>query len=327
MAMISKSIANRNLALETVRLTEIAAIAAAQFMGGGDEKAADQAAVEALHKALSGLAFDGTIRIGEGSSDEVDKLYVGEKIGLGDGPKMDVAVVALEGKSIVARGGLNAMTVLAMAEDGGFLTVPNIYMDKIAIGPGYAEGIVDIDREPAENLAALAEAKGVPVSDLVVCMLDRPRHGEMIAKIRDAGARIRLILDGDVTGVIAATLPEANVDMFLGIGAAPQGILAAAALRGVGGQMQGRLVFRNNDDRAAANAVGIVDNDRKYTADEMASGNVTFAATGVTHSAMLEGVRQVPGGATTHSMVWRSLTGTLRFVEGHHNFSRWPENL
>jgi fructose-1,6-bisphosphatase II / sedoheptulose-1,7-bisphosphatase len=323
--MISKTIANRNLALETVRLTEIAAIAAAQFMGGGDEKAADQAAVKAIHKALNGLDFDGTIRIGEGSPDETDKLFVGEKVGTGEGPKMDVAVVALEGKSIVARGGLNAITVIAMADDGGLLTVPNIYMDKIAVGPGLPEGIIDLDKEPGENLQALAEAKGVAVSDLVVCMLDRPRHGEMIAKIRDAGARIRLILDGDVIGVIATSQAEAGVDMYLGIGAAPQGVLAAAALRGVEGQMQGRLVFRNNDDRAAARELGIEDPEQKYSAGEMASGNVTFAATGVTHSAMLEGVRQIPGGCSTHSMVWRSMTGTLRFIQGHHTFDRWPD--
>ena len=324
--MINKTIANRNLALETVRLTEIAAIAAAQFMGGGDEKAADQAAVEATHKALCGLTFDGTNRIGEGSPDEVEKLYVGEKVGTGEGPKMDVAVVALEGKSIVARGGPNAITVIAMAEDGGFLTVPNIYMDKIAVGPGLPDGIVDLDREPGENLKVLSDAKGVPVSDLVVCMLDRPRHGKMIAKIREAGARIRLILDGDVIGVIATSQPEAGVDMFMGIGAAPQGVLAAAALRGVNGQMQGRLVIRNNGDQTAARALGIEDFGAKYSAEEMASGNVTFAATGVTHSAMLEGVRQFPGGAITQSMVWRSLTGTLRFVEGHHYFDRSPGN-
>ncbi len=324
--MINKTIANRNLALETVRLTEIAAIAASQFMGGGDEKAADMAAVEAIHKALSGLDFDGTIRIGEGAPGEADKLFVGEKVGSGEGPKMDVAVVALEGKSIVARGGPNAITLIAMADDGGFLTVPNISMDKIAVGQGLLDGIIDLDREPGENLQALAEAKGVAVSDLVVCMLDRPRHGEMIAKIREAGARIRLILDGDVIGVIATCQPEAGVDMFLGIGAAPQGVLAAAALRGVKGQMQGRLVFRNNDDRAAASALGMEDPERKYTAEEMASGNVTFAATGVTHSAMLEGVRQIPGGVITHSMVWRSMTGTLRFIQGHHTFARWPDN-
>ncbi len=325
--MSEDSNADRNIALESVRVTEAAALAASRFMGGGDEQKADQAAVSAMHKALSGLAFDGTIRIGEGTNDETDKLFVGEKVGTGEGPKMDIALVALEGKSVVARGGPNAMTVIAMAEDGGFLTVPNIYMDKIAVGPGLPEGVVDLDREPAENLSALAEAKEVAVSDLVVCMLDRPRHGEQIAKIREAGARLRLIQDGDVSGVIAATQPEAAVDIFLGIGGAPQGVLAAAALRGVGGQMQGRLVFRNNDDKAGARNLGIEDLERKYSADEMASGNVTFAATGITYSTMLNGVRHITGGAITHSMVWRSKTGTLRFIRGHHDFLRWPAKL
>ncbi len=319
--------ADRNIALESVRVTEVVAIAASRFMGGGDEQKADQAAVNAMHKALAGLDCDGTIRIGEGAEGECDKLYVGEKVGTGEGPKMDIAVVALEGKSVVARGGPNAMTVIAMAEDGGFLTVPNIYMDKIAVGPGLPEGVIDLDREPSENLSALAEAKGVKVSDLVVCMLDRPRHGEQIAKIRETGARMRLIQDGDVSGVIAATQAEAAVDVFMGIGGAPQGVLAAAALRGIGGQMEGRLVFRNNDDKADAGAVGIEDFERKYSAEEMASGNVTFAATGITYSSMLDGVRDVSGGCVTHSMVWRSKTGTLRFITGHHNFVRWPAKL
>ena len=313
---------DRNIALESVRVTEVVAIAASQFMGGGDEQSADQAAAAAMHDALGKLVIDGTICIGEGTPDETDKLFSGEKIGTGDGPKMDIALVALEGKSVVARGGPNAMTVIAMAEDGGFLNVPNIYMDKIAVGPGLPEGVVDLDRRPSENLQALSEAKGVPVSDLVVCMLDRPRHGKLIAKVRDAGARMRLILDGDVSGVISASQVGAGVDLFLGIGGAPQGVLAAAALRGVGGQMQGRLIYRNKNDKVEAGKAGIEDFDRKYSAEEMASGNVTFAATGITYSAMLEGVRLFPGGAITHSMVWRSVTGTLRYVEGHHNFTR-----
>lgn len=321
---MSDAAADRNLALESVRVTEAAAIAASRFMGGGDEKAADQAAVDAMHKALQKLALKGTVRIGEGTEGEADKLYVGERLGTGDGPKVDVALVALEGTTIVARGGPNALSVIAMAEDGGFLTVPSIYMDKIAVGPGLPDGIVDLDNEPADNLGALADAKGVSVGDLVVCMLDRPRHAELVSKVREAGARIRLIQDGDVSGVIAATQPEAGVDIFLGIGGAPQGVLAAAALRGVGGQMQGRLVFRNNDQRAEAQRLGIENLERKYTAQEMASGNVTFAATGITYSAMLEGVRHVAGGAITHSMVLRSMTGTLRFIEGHHDFNRFP---
>ena len=320
--MAKDVVSDRNLALESVRVTESAALAAYNFMGGGDEKAVDQAAVSAMHRTLNLLALDGTVRIGEGAEGEAEKLYVGETLGTGDGPKVDIALVALEGTTIVARGGPNALAVIAMAEDGGFLTVPNIYMDKIAVGPGLPDGIVDLDNEPADNLAALADAKGTKVKDLVVCMLDRPRHAELIAKIRETGARIRLIQDGDVSGVIAATQPEAGVDIFLGIGGAPQGVLAAAALRGVGGQMQGRLVFRNNDQRTEAQRLGIEDLERKYATEDMASGNVTFAATGVTYSDMLEGVRHVPGGAITHSMVLRSTTGTLRFIEGHHDFIR-----
>ena len=320
--MAKDLVSDRNLALESVRVTESAALAAYNFMGGGDEKAVDQAAVSAMHRTLNLLALDGTVRIGEGAEGEAEKLYVGETLGTGDGPKVDIALVALEGTTIVARGGPNALAVIAMAEDGGFLTVPNIYMDKIAVGPGLPDGIVDLDNEPADNLAALADAKGTKVTDLVVCMLDRPRHAELIAKIRETGARIRLIQDGDVSGVIAATQPEAGVDIFLGIGGAPQGVLAAAALRGVGGQMQGRLVFRNNDQRTEAQRLGIEDLERKYATEDMASGNVTFAATGVTYSDMLEGVRHVPGGAITHSMVLRSTTGTLRFIEGHHDFIR-----
>ena len=320
--MAKDVVSDRNLALESVRVTESAALAAYNFMGGGDEKAVDQAAVSAMHRTLNRLALDGTVRIGEGAEGEAEKLYVGETLGTGDGPKVDIALVALEGTTIVARGGPNALAVIAIAEDGGFLTVPNIYMDKIAVGPGLPDGIVDLDNEPADNLAALADAKGTKVTDLVVCMLDRPRHAELIAKIRETGARIRLIQDGDVSGVIAATQPEAGVDIFLGIGGAPQGVLAAAALRGVGGQMQGRLVFRNNDQRTEAQRLGIEDLERKYATEDMASGNVTFGATGVTYSDMLEGVRHVPGGAITHSMVLRSTTGTLRFIEGHHDFIR-----
>ena len=320
--MAKDVVSDRNLALESVRVTESAALAAYNFMGGGDEKAVDQAAVSAMHRTLNRLALDGTVRIGEGAEGEAEKLYVGETLGTGDGPKVDIALVALEGTTIVARGGPNALAVIAMAEDGGFLTVPNIYMDKIAVGPGLPDGIVDLDNEPADNLAALVDAKGTKVTDLVVCMLDRPRHAELIAKIRETGARIRLIQDGDVSGVIAATQPEAGVDIFLGIGGAPQGVLAAAALRGVGGQMQGRLVFRNNDQRTEAQRLGIEDLGHKYATEDMASGNVTFAATGVTYSDMLEGVRHVPGGAITHSMVLRSTTGTLRFIEGHHDFIR-----
>jgi fructose-1,6-bisphosphatase II / sedoheptulose-1,7-bisphosphatase len=313
---------DRNLALEAVRVTEAAALAASRLMGRGDEKAADEAAARAMHNALRSLAIDGTVRIGEGAKDEAGKLYVGEKVGTGLGPKVDVALRPLEGISIIARGGHNALSVIAMAEDGGFLAVPGIYMDKIAVGGGLPDGIVDLDQEPAKNLKALAKARGVAVGDLVVCILDRPRHAQLIAKVREAGARIRLILDGDVSGAVATTRPDSGVDIYMGIGGAPQGVLAAAALACAGGQMQGRLVFRSDADRAAARAAGIDEPERKYTVADMASGNVTFAATGVTGGPLLQGVRRSNHGLVTHSLVMRSKTGTLRYVEAHHDFSR-----
>lgn len=320
--MGKQSTTDRSLTLEAVRVTEAAAIAASRHMGGGDEKAADQAAVEATGDTLSGLMIDGTVRIGEGLEGDVPRLYVGEKVGNGDGPKTDIAIVPLEGKSIVARGGPNALSVFALTEDGGFLSVPDIYMDKIAVGPGLPDNVVDLDAAVAENLASVAKAKDIAVADLVVCTLDRPRHGQLISEIREAGARIRLILDGDVAGAIAVARPSSGVDIYMGIGGAPQGVLAAAGLRGVGGQMQGRLVLRNADERALAATAGIEDAERKYEINDMAAGNVTFAATGVTYGAMLEGVRTVAGGAVTQSMVVRSKTGTLRYIEGHHDFTR-----
>lgn len=320
--MIAKLNPDRNLSLEAVRATEAAAIAAARFMGGGDERAADQAAVAAMHQALNTFRFDGTVRIGDGADGDAGQLYVGEKVGTGDGLKVDVALVALEGKSIVARGGYNALSVLATAEDGGFLTVPDIYMEKIAFGADVPAEAIDLDNDPADNLKAVAEAKGVEISDLLVCLLDRPRHGELIAKVRAAGARVRLILDGDVSGVIASGMPSSAVDVYLGIGGAQQGVLAAAALRCFGAHVQARLVIRGGDDAEKAKAAGIPDPDRKYTAEDMARGNVTFAATGVTEGPMLNGVDLYPGGAVTHSMVMRSRTGTFRFIEGHHDFAR-----
>jgi len=313
---------DRNLSLEAVRATEAAAIAAARFMGGGDEEAADQAAVAAMHQALNTFSIDGTVRIGDGADGDAGQLYVGEKVGLGDGIKADIALVALEGKSIVARGGYNALSVLATAEDGGFLTVPDIYMEKIAVGPQVPADAIDLDKEPAENLAAVAKAMDVEVKDLLVCLLDRPRHNDLIAKVRATGARVRLILDGDVSGVIAAGMPSSTVDVYMGIGGAQQGVLAAAALRCFGAHMQARLVIRSPDDAEKAKAAEIPDPDRKYRASEMARGNVTFAATGVSEGPMLNGVELFPDGAITHSMVMRSRTGTFRFIEGHHDFSR-----
>lgn len=311
----------RNLALEAVRVTEAAALAASTLMGRGDEKAADQAAVNAMRSALNGLAIDGTVVIGEGERDEAPMLYIGEKVG-GGGPKIDIALDPLEGTTLTAKGGPNAMAVMAMAEAGGFLNAPDTYMDKIAVGGGLPEGVVDLDAEPSENLKELAKAKGKKVEDLVVCILDRPRHSEVIGKVRDAGARIMLIGDGDVSGVMATSSAESGVDLYLGSGGAPEGVLAAAALRCIGGQMQGRLLFRNDQERERGHKWGITDFDRKYGLLDLASGNVMFAATGVTDGSLLRGVRRDQNGASTQSIVMRSVTGTVRIVSAEHNFNR-----
>jgi len=313
---------DRNLALEVVRVTEAAALSASLWMGRGDEKAADQAAVDAMRRALNSLSIDGTVVIGEGERDEAPMLYIGEKVGSGSGPKIDIALDPLEGTTITATGGPNALAVIAMAEAGGFLNAPDTYMDKIAVGPGLPDGIVDLDRDPAENLRELARAKRAEPSDLVVCILDRPRHAELIAKIREAGARIMLISDGDVSGIIATARPGSGVDMYIGSGGAPEGVLAAAALRCIGGQMQGRLLFRNDDERGRAKRMGITDLNRKYSMLDLAHGDVMFAATGVTSGTMLKGVRRYVGGAVTHSMVMRSKSGTVRVIEAEHNFTR-----
>ena len=316
------STAGRNLALEAVRVTEAAALAASRLMGRGDDQAADRAAVDAMHDALKMLAITGTIRIGEGGEGDSPKLYVGETVGTGDGPRVDVAAMPLEGSTIIAKGEPNALSVIAIAEGGGFLNIPDIYMEKIAIGGGLPEDVVDLEEEPPKNLRELARAKGVDVGDLVVCILDRPRHTDLIAKTRDAGARIMLIRDGDVAGVIATTQPESGVDIYMGIGGAPQGVLAAAALGCVGGQMHGRLVLRNDEEKKQADKCGITDFDKKYGVPDMARGDITFAATGVTSGAMLAGVRRHRGIAVTQSMVMRSRTGTLRYIEAHHLLGR-----
>jgi fructose-1,6-bisphosphatase II / sedoheptulose-1,7-bisphosphatase len=307
-----------------VRVTEAAALAASKLMGRGDEKKADQAAVDAMRTTLNSLAIDGTVVIGEGERDEAPMLYIGEKVGLSQpgAPKIDIALDPLEGTTITAKGLPNALAVIAMAEHGGFLNAPDVYMDKIAVGGGLPEGIVDLDKTPAQNLSDLAKAKKADVADLVVCILDRPRHAELIAKVREAGARIMLIGDGDVSGVIATSDPETGIDIYMGSGGAPEGVLAAAALRCIGGQMQGRLLFRNDDERGRAQRLGIKDLNRKYGLLDMAHGDVMFAATGVTNGSMLKGVRRFPGGAFTHSVVMRSKTGTVRRVEADHDFTR-----
>ena len=310
---------DRNLAMEVARVTEAAALAASRLMGRGDEKAADQAAVDHMRRALNALPIDGTVVIGEGERDEAPMLYIGEKVGQG-GIKVDIALDPLEGTTITAKGAPNALAVIAMAEAGGFLNAPDVYMDKIAVGGGLPAGLVDLDASPAENLKALAKAKDVEVADIVACILDRPRHAELIAKVREAGARIMLISDGDVSGVIATANPDSGVDIYMGSGGAPEGVLAAAALRCIGGQIQGRLLFRNDDERGRAKRMGITDFNKKYSTTELAKGDVMFAATGVTDGSMLKGVRRFHGGASTHSIVMRSKTGTVRTIEAKHNY-------
>jgi fructose-1,6-bisphosphatase II / sedoheptulose-1,7-bisphosphatase len=312
---------DRNLALEAVRVTEAAALAASRLMGQGDEKGADQAAVDAMRRALNNLEIEGTVVIGEGERDEAPMLFIGEEVGRG-GPKIDIALDPLEGTTLTAKGGPNALAVMAMANAGGFLNAPDVYMDKIAVGGGLPDGVVDMDNTVAENLSSLAKAKGLAVSDLVTCVLDRPRHEKLISDVREAGARIMLISDGDVSGVIATSQPDSGVDIYIGSGGAPEGVLAAAALRCIGGQMQGRLIFRNDDERGRAHRLGITDLDRKYGLLDLASGDVMFAATGVTTGTMLRGIRRFKGGAYTHSIIMRSKTGTVRTIEAKHDFTR-----
>ena len=314
-------IMDRNFALEAVRVTEAAALASSHWTGRGEEKAADQAAVNAMREALNGLGIDGTVVIGEGERDKAPMLYIGERVGNGQGPKIDIALDPLEGTTLCATAGPNSLAVVAMADHGGFLNAPDVYMDKIAVGGGLPEGVIDLDASVAQNLKNLALAKKKDISDLSVMILSRSRHEEKIAKLREAGARVHLIPDGDVAGVIATATPVTAIDMYLGIGGAPEGVLAAAALRCIGGQMQGRLLFEGEDEQQArAKRMGITDFTRKYTLTDMASGNVMFAATGVTDGSMLKGVKRWQGGASTHSIVMRSATGTVRFIEAMHNF-------
>lgn len=314
---------DRNFAMEAVRVTEAAAIESFKWIGKGDEKAADQAAVNAMRRALNTLSIDGTVVIGEGERDKAPMLYIGEKVGSGQGPEIDIALDPLEGTTICATGGPNSLAVIAMAEKNGFLHAPDVYMDKIAVGGGLPKGVVDLDNSPEKNLKNLAKARHCEVSDLLVCILQRERHEELIAKTREAGARIQLIGDGDVAGVIATANPvETGIDMYVGIGGAPEGVLAAAALRCVGGQMQGRLIFNDSEQRERAKRMGVTDLSRKYNLEEMAKGNVMFAATGVTGGSMLEGVKRFPGGASTHSVVMRSSTGTIRYIKAEHHFDK-----
>jgi len=313
---------DRNLALEAVRVTEAAALAASRLVGRGDEKAADAAAVDAMRAALNSLQINGTVVIGEGERDEAPMLYIGEKVGAG-GPDIDIALDPLEGTTITAKGGHNAMAVIAMTDKGGFLNAPDTYMEKIAAGPQVPADALDLDAPIDDILQKIAKAKGARVDELLVCVLDRPRHEQIIRDVRAAGARITLIQDGDVSAVMATADPASGIDLYVGTGGAPEGVLAAAALQCTGGSMLGRLIFRNDEEVARAERWGISDFNKIYTTDELAKpGNVMFAATGVTDGTMLKGVRRNPGGAVTHSLVMRSKSGTARRIEAFHNFSR-----
>ena len=310
---------SRMLTLEIARVTEAAAVAAAKLRGRGDEKAADQTAVDAMRSELNRLPIRGRIVIGEGERDEAPMLYIGEEVGLGEGPEIDIAVDPLEGTTICAKAEPDSLAVVAFAEKGSLLHSPDIYMDKIAIGPGYEPGLVDLDATPEENLQALAKAKNVDISEITACILDRPRHAKLIESVRDAGAAIRLIGDGDIAGVIhTANAEETGIDIYIGIGGAPEGVLAAAALRCIGGQMQGRLHPLNDQHRARVAEIGIEDVDRKYTMEDLASGDVLFAATGVTSGSLLQGVRFGASHIQTETVVMRAKSLTVRWIKTSH---------
>jgi fructose-1,6-bisphosphatase II / sedoheptulose-1,7-bisphosphatase len=316
----ASKVLDRVLVLEMVRVTEAAAVAASKLVGRGDEKSADAAAVEAMRQAFDELEIDGTVVIGEGERDEAPMLFIGEKVGgaPGKGPKVDIALDPLEGTTITAKAGPNALAVLAAAEEGGLLNAPDVYMDKLAVGPGYPDGVIDLAKSPTENVAAVAAAKGVAPDEIIVCVLDRPRHAALIAELRAIGCGIVLIGDGDVAGVIAVTDPDTTIDMYMGSGGAPEGVLAAAALRCVGGQFNGRLLFRNEAEKARARKWGIEDLGRIYKLEDLAKGDCIFAATGVTDGSLLQGVKRRKGRMTTESVVMRASSGTVRWVRGEH---------
>ena len=311
----------RHFTLEFLRTTEAAAIKSARFMGRGSEHDADQAAVEAMRSMLNKINCDGRVVIGEGERDEAPMLFIGEEVGTKRGPKLDIALDPLEGTTICAKGGTNACSVIAIAEQGNFLHAPDVYMDKIAVGAA-ARGVIDINASPSQNLRAIAKAKKCKIDDLTVCILDRPRHEQLIGEVRQAGARIFLIGDGDVSAAIATANPDSDIDVLLGIGGAPEGVLAAAALRCTHGDFQGRLVFSKEEEKTRARSMGITDPGRVYKIDELASGNVMFCATGVTTGTFLDGVKFYGGRARTHSVVMRSQSGTVRYITAEHDLTR-----
>jgi len=312
-------IIERILTMELVRVTERAAVASALMRGRGNETAADQAAVDAMRRELNKLPIDGTIVIGEGERDEAPMLFIGEKVGTKKGPKVDIAVDPLEGTTLCAKDMPGSIAVMAMAQAGTLLYAPDVYMDKIAIGPGYAKGVVDLDASPEENIMALAKAKGVKPGEITALVMDRTRHADLITRLRKIGCSIRLITDGDVVGVIqCAETAKTGIDIYLGIGGAPEGVLAAGALRCVGGQMQGRLILDSPEKIARAATMGITDPKKKYDLNELASGDVVVAATGVTDGALLRGVKFAGPIIETETIVYRSLTGTVRRIQGEH---------
>jgi len=304
---------DRLLSLGLARVSEAAALASARLVGRGDEKAADQAAVNAMRDQLNLLEIAGVVVIGEGERDEAPMLYIGEQVGTGNGPAVDIALDPLEGTTLTAKDMPNALTVIAMAPRGTLLHAPDVYMEKLAVGPGYKTGVVTMAMSPSERVSALAAAKGVSTENITVCVLERPRHEEMIKEIRSTGASIRLITDGDVAGVMHCAEPEVTgIDMYMGSGGAPEGVLAAAALKCMGGQFFGKLLFRNDDERARAKKAGIQNFDRVYTRDDLVKGDVIFAATGVTNGSLLAGIRREPGWITTETLLMRSKTGSVR---------------
>lgn len=317
---------DRNLALEFVRITEAAALASSKWMGRGDEKAADQAAVDAMRKAFDSVHIDGTVVIGEGERDEAPMLYIGERVGrkTENSPAVDIALDPLEGTTICAKGGVGSISVIAVAERGQFLHAPDTYMDKIACGPE-AKGKIDLDATPAENIRRVAEALKKQISDVTVVILDRPRHADLIQEVRRTGARIQMIGDGDVSAAVAAAWPDSGIDLLLGTGGAPEGVISAAAMQCLGGDFQGRLMYRNESEKSRALKMGITDLHKKFTLHELATGSVMFCATGVTDSPFLKGVRRLSNNrATTQSVVMRSTTGTIRTIEAHHVLEKKP---
>jgi fructose-1,6-bisphosphatase II / sedoheptulose-1,7-bisphosphatase len=319
-----KGALDRVLTVEVMRVTERAAVSAARLRGRGDERAADQAAVDAMRRELNRLKIEGIVVIGEGERDEAPMLYIGEGVGAG-GQRVDIALDPLEGTTLCAKDMPNSLAVLAIASNGDLLNAPDVYMEKLAIGPGYPEGIVDLDMPADEAIRKLAQAKGVPTDEITACILDRPRHADIIAAVRGTGAAIRLIGDGDIAGVIHTTNPvETGIDIYMGTGGAPEGVLASAALRCVGGQMYGRLILKTDEHKARAERMGITEFDKIYTHEEMAKGDVYFSATGVTDGSLLQGVRFYPGYVTTETIVMRSSTGTVRTIKARHtDFSKF----